>query len=180
MFQVSFRVVGVLCVAAMMIPFLGAATCAQSLPPHFTTPGGPSSLSRMLIPPYLAGASGGVLRESDFIPLSSGMLGGILPRIPNLELGFLYNVGSRLRGGRAYADYLLPLSLDGNSVLFGEAHGEFQDFWKSPQVSTPSGPGLVVTRSTSERRTDLSFGGGYRRLLGNRTFLGVNGRQIAR
>jgi len=37
----------------------------------------------------------GCSRGDDAIPVSSGMLSPFLPRIPNLELGFLYYFGNR-------------------------------------------------------------------------------------
>ena len=49
--------------------------------------------------------------------------------------------------------------------MFGEAHGEFQDFWQT------------VTGGAN-KRIDLSFGGGYRAILGGRTFVG--GQRILR
>ncbi|MEW6532061.1 MAG: hypothetical protein AB1473_14585 [Thermodesulfobacteriota bacterium] len=106
--------------------------------------------------------------DSGTIPLSSAMFGSLLPRVSNLELGFIYNVGPDLRSGRFTADYVLPINLGGNSTLFGEAHAEFQEFWQSPRVSTSGG-------SVANNRTDLSFGGGYRRILAESMLVGVNG-----
>jgi hypothetical protein len=85
-----------------------------------------------------------------------------MPRIPNLELGFLWSVGNNVRAGRLSADYLLPFRLGSEAVVFGEVHAEFQDFWKTP----PGG---------ANNRVDLSFGGGYRRIIANSTLLGLNG-----
>ncbi len=163
-------------VAALLLPLLVTAAGAQGFPPlpdpSLTAAPRPqlSRPSNPLGPPGNACDCPG----SDVVPLSSGMLAPWLPRIPNLELGFLYNIGTNVRSGRFYADYLVPFSLGGDSVLFGEAHGEFQDFWKRPQVSTAPAPGFVATTSASTNRTDLSFGGGYRKLLGNTTFVGAN------
>ena len=98
---------------------------------------------------------------SDTIFLSSEMLQGILPLIPNLQFGYLYDFGnSRVSSGRFTADYLLPLRLSPNSMIFGEAHTEFQDFWKTTSFNN---------------RVDMSFGGGYRTFLKRDTLLGVNG-----
>ena len=102
---------------------------------------------------------------SDTVPLSSGLLGPWLPRIPELEVGFLWSIGPTLSTGRAIADYLLPLRWGGDSILFGQAHGEFQDFWKKPSV-----PGASV----ANYRTDLSFGGGFRKIFGGSTLIGIN------
>jgi len=114
-------------------------------------------------------------RGSDTIPISSGMFSGIIPRISNLELGFLYNFGNNVRMGRFSADYVLPFNLSCDSVIFGEAHGEWENFWKTPTVSVTLGSGSTVTTSGTSNRVDLSFGGGYRTMLGGGTLVGVNG-----
>lgn len=100
--------------------------------------------------------------ESDSIPISSGLFQGLLPNIPNLQLGYIYNFGQNVRSGRARVDYLLPVNLGPDTTVYAETHAEFQSFWK-----TLSGAG--------NNRTDLSFGGGYRRMIGNKTLVGVNG-----
>jgi hypothetical protein len=103
------------------------------------------------------------------------MLAPFLPKIPNLEVGFLYSFGKNVRTGRFTADYVLPFKLNADSVLFGEAHAEGWDFWKRPDVSITTPAGFTTTTSTANNRVDLSFGGGYRTMLGSNTFLGVNG-----
>ena len=146
--------------------------------PPFTGQGGPFIPSSLLTPSNPLGAPGsayGAQPGSDIIPLSSGMFTGILPRISNLELGFLYNFGNNVRMGRFSADYVLPFSLSCDSVIFGEAHGEWENFWKTPTVSVTSASGSTITTSGTSNRVDLSFGGGYRTLLGQSTLLGVNG-----
>ena len=156
---------------------------AQGLPP-FTGQGGPfipsspSTTPQLLTPSNPLGAPGsayGAQPGSDIIPLSSGMFSGIIPRISNLELGFLYNFGNNVRMGRFSADYVLPFSLSCDSVIFGEAHGEWENFWKTPTVSVTSASGSTITTSGTSNRVDLSFGGGYRTMLGESTLLGVNG-----
>jgi hypothetical protein len=117
----------------------------------------------------------GCPRGSDTIPLSSGMLGAYLPKIPNLELGFLYSFGNNVRTGRFTADYVLPFKLSADSVLFGEAHAEGWNFWKKPSVHPAAEPPFPVTTSVRTSRVDLSFGGGYRTMLGANALLGVNG-----
>jgi hypothetical protein len=117
----------------------------------------------------------GCPRGNDGIPVSSGMLSPFLPKIPNLELGFLYYFGNRVSTGRFTADYTLPFYLSGDSVLFGEAHAEGWNFWKSPNVSVQAAPGFTITTSDTNNRVDLSFGGGYRTMLGTNTLVGVNG-----
>jgi hypothetical protein len=156
---------------------------AQGIPP-FTGQGGsfipssPSTVPQLQTPSNPLGGPGsayGAQPGSDIIPLSSGMFSGIIPRISNLELGFLYNFGNNVSMGRFSADYVLPFSLSGDSVIFGEAHGEWENFWKTPTVSVTSVSGPTVTISGSSNRVDLSFGGGYRTMLGESTLLGVNG-----
>jgi hypothetical protein len=101
-------------------------------------------------------------RELQTLPITSGMLQGILPPIPNLQFGYFYNFGNDIRSGRATVDYIRPFNLSSNSVVFGEGHAEFSDFWKT-------------FRSSVNNRVDLSLGGGYRRMVGNSTLLGING-----
>jgi len=117
----------------------------------------------------------GCSRGDATIPVSSGMLSPFLPKIPNLELGFLYSFGNNVKAGRFTADYLLPFRLTSNSVLFGEAHAEGWGFWKKPSVSVTTPPGFTVTTDETSNRIDLSFGGGYRTMLGANSFFGVNG-----
>lgn len=79
----------------------------------------------------------GCSRGDDGITVSSGMLSPFLPKIPNLELGYQYYFGNNVRTGRFTADYVLPFRLSCDSVLFGEAHAEGWDFWKSQTRSLP-------------------------------------------
>ena len=114
----------------------------------------------------------GQQRQDDSIPVSSGMLAPFLPKIPNLELGFLYSFGKNVRTGRFTADYTRSFRLSCDSVLFGEAHAEGWDFWKKPNVSITTPAGFTTTTSTANNRVDMSFGGGYRTMLGEGTLLG--------
>ncbi len=114
--------------------------------------------SNLLGPPGIAGRG---QPGSDTVSLSSGMFQGILPPIPNLQFGYLYNFGPDIGSGRATVDYLLPFGLSKDSVLFGEAHTEFQSFWK--------------TNNGFNSRVDVSLGGGYRTILRNSTLVGMNG-----
>ena len=97
---------------------------------------------------------------SDTVSISSGMFQGILPPIPNLQVGYIYNFGKNVSSGRFTADYLLPVRLGAESRVFGEAHTEWQSFWKRPGFNN---------------RVDVSLGGGYRTLLRNKAMVGVNG-----
>jgi len=90
------------------------------------------------------------------------MLRGILGPIPNLQVGYLYSFGPSVSSGRLTLDYLLPVNLSADSTIFGEAHSEFQNFWKT-------------FTGSANHRVDLSFGAGYRRILGKHTLLGING-----
>ncbi len=100
-------------------------------------------------------------RGSENISISSGMFQGILPKIPNLQLGYNYTFGPQLRAGTASVDYLLPFKIGADSTIYGEAHGELQSF----SIAQPGSPNNSV---------DLCFGGGYRRMLGNHTMVGLH------
>ena len=64
--------------------------------------------------------------------VSDSMLRALMPLIPNLQFGYLYDFGNnRVSTGRFTADYLLPFSLSAYSEVFGEAHSEFDDFWNT-------------------------------------------------
>ena len=89
------------------------------------------------------------------------MFQGILPKIPNLQLGYYYTFGPQLRAGSASVDYLLPFKLGTDSTIYGEAHGEFQ----SLSIAPPGSPNNSV---------ELCFGGGYRRMFGNHTMVGLH------
>jgi hypothetical protein len=90
------------------------------------------------------------------------MLGAYMPTIPNLELGFQYYFGNKVRSGQVSGDYLLPYNLGNDAVVFGEAHGNYWDFAQKP----PGG---------ASHRVDLSLGGGYRKIVSNQLLLGING-----
>ncbi len=113
-------------------------------------------------------------RPVDSILLTPQLFRGILPQISNLQLGYLYSFGDSVDSGRLTADYLLPMSVGRDTTIFGEAHGEFQNFWKTIQRTFTSG-GTTTTLSGFTERTDLSFGGGVRRMIGEDTLIGVNG-----
>jgi len=111
----------------------------------------------------MPGTTGGLPRGADSIYISDQMLRDLLGPIPNLQVGYLYSFGNSVKSGRLTLDYLLPITLgSGNSAVFGEAHTELQDFWKT------------VTGGANNR-VDLSLGGGYRTIFNDKTLLGVNG-----
>jgi hypothetical protein len=123
----------------------------SSIAPDFT----PSN------PQGLPGSSAVGQRGSDIISISSGMFQGILPKIPNLQLGYNYTFGPKLRAGTASIDYLLPFKLGADSTIYGEASGEFQ----SLSIAQPGSPNSSV---------ELCLGGGYRMMFGNHTMIGLH------
>ncbi len=144
--------------------FAGAQGLQQS-------PYGTADVLRSEVSPYNSvGSSGSMMgppNESGSLYLGDGMLRGVLPLVPNLQFGYLYDFGNnRVRGGRFTADYLLPVGLIPDATIFGEAHAEFENFWKT-LTSTPPENGF-------NNRVDMSFGGGYRKFLRRDTLLGVN------
>jgi hypothetical protein len=100
-------------------------------------------------------------RSSENISISSGMFQGLLPEIPNLQLGYNYTFGPQLRAGTASVDYLLPFKIDADTTIYGEAHGEFQTL----SINQPGSP---------NNSTELCFGGGYRRMLSKHTMVGLH------
>lgn len=105
---------------------------------------------------------------SDSVTLSSGMFQGLLPPIPNLQLGYLYSFSNNSGAGRVTGDYLKPFSLTKESFVFGEAHVEGWNFWSSGGTNGNSG-GRV------NNRVDVSLGGGYRKFFGDQALIGING-----
>ena len=109
----------------------------------------------------LPGSSVVGLRGSDSISISSGMFEGIIPNVPNLQLGYIYTFGSNVRAGSASIDYLLPFRFGADSTIYGEAHAEFQSFsYAQPGAENNS--------------VELCLGGGYRRMFGNHTKIGIH------
>jgi len=107
------------------------------------------------------------------------MFPGLFSGIPHLKAGFAYSFGKNVRYGRGIIDYLLPLDIAPATTLFGEIHGEFQDFWKEPSVTVVPAPAARVSGYQdvpipSQQRYDLSVGGGLRRGIREDSILGVN------
>lgn len=135
-------------------PYSAANTVRGSL--SSTTPG--------LAPSNPLGMPGSSLPgpgSSENISISNGMFQGIMPQIPNLQLGYNYTFGSQIKVGAASVDYLLPFKIDADTTVYGEAHGEFQ----SLSFTQPGSP---------NNSTELCFGGGYRRMLGKDTMVGLH------
>ena len=68
--------------------------------------------------------SGEIMRESSTVPITSGMLGALTPNIPNLKFGFQYFFGAGYNIGQFNLDYLLPVSIGRDEVLFGREQGK--------------------------------------------------------
>lgn len=111
-----------------------------------------------IVPPI----SGEIMRESSTVPLNSAMLGNILPVIPNLKFGFQYFFGGGSQIGNYNIDYLHPVNLGPEEVFFGEFHGNYWDYSRTPSGRPDYGG-------------DISIGGGYRRIVSNSVLAGVNG-----
>ncbi len=110
------------------------------------------------------------------------MFRDLLPPIPNLEIGYLWNYANKARSGRLTVDYVRPFTLSPTSVIYGEAHGEFSNFLYTVKriigletAFTTTDMMTTTTGLTSvNERIDLSFGGGYRRLFRDGLLLGLN------
>ncbi len=142
----------VVCTFAMIL----TVACPAWAQPILTGPAQMLPSSPLSMPAPVGGSS----RQS--LSINSGALSEYIPTIPNLDLGFQYFFGDRVRSNQANADYLLPYSLSPSSVIFGEAHGNWWNFTNKPV----GGAG---------NRIDLSFGGGYRKILSNQLLCGING-----
>jgi hypothetical protein len=121
----------------------------------------------------MPGTTAGLPQGSNSLYLNSGMFCDILPRISNLEIGYLYQFGNVISTGRLTFDYVLPAYPTHDSAAFGEAHAEFTNFGKTLQRIFSSGNTTTTERGYPDR-IDLSFGGGYRKIFGDNLLLGVN------
>ncbi len=138
--------------ATFICPLLAVSQGIQQTPygAADTVRGGTQSTTLDLTPSNPLGMPGSSLlgsRGSENISISSDMFQGIMPQIPNLQLGYNYTFGTRLRAGAASVDYLLPFKIDTDTTVYGEAHGEFQ----SLSFSKPGSP---------NNSAELCFGGG--------------------
>lgn len=82
--------------------------------------------------------------------------------IPNFQAGYEFYFGKNWRVGYFTFDYLLPIRITNNSIVFGAAHSEIQ------------GSSTNLTRRADEQLF-LSIGGGYRTVLSKKAVLGFNG-----
>jgi hypothetical protein len=102
-------------------------------------------------------------REQNSIYVSNSMLAGIVPYIPNLQIGYLHMwTRNNVNQGFLTFDYTLPVTINGWDVVFGETHGRFEDFAQT--VSGSNDPNLQVL-----------VGGGFRKRIRNTAMVGVNG-----
>lgn len=114
-----------------------------------------------LLPGVIPPISGDIVRQSNTVPLNSAMFGNILPSIPNLKFGFQYFFGGGYQIGNYNLDYLLPVNLGPDEVFFGEFHGNYWDYSRTP-------------RGNPDYGADISLGGGYRRLVSSSFLAGAN------
>ena len=145
------------------------SVCAQGFAPS-TQVSSPFNFPRL----------GGGGYESDIITISDSMFPVAFNTLPHLKAGFVYSFGKHVRQGRATLDYLLPMDIFPATTVFGQFHGEFQDFWKSSRSRVVLAPaigvgGLINVPIPSQQRYDLSIGGGIRRTVTSNSILGVNG-----
>ncbi|MFC1835899.1 inverse autotransporter beta domain-containing protein [Thermodesulfobacteriota bacterium] len=94
--------------------------------------------------------------------------------MPNMDFGFRYDFGPRVRSTRFYADFLKPIRLDSRSAVFFEGHAAYQSAPKLPHIDLPPVSSFTRFLSIDKSRTDISAGGGYRRLITNNFLVGVN------
>jgi len=160
-------------ISALLFLTSGRLAFSQGLAslPQFNNP--------FAVPGFRDGAAVGRTYEPETIPLSSGMFPGLFSGIPHFKAGFSYSFGRNVRLGRGIIDYLLPMDIAPATTLFGEIHGEFQDFWKksgSTIVLAPSVgvPGSMEAPISTQQRYDLSVGGGLRRGIGANSIIGMN------
>jgi hypothetical protein len=160
----------------LVVVFYSATSVAQTVQPAYTqrTPAFPVDLapSRPYSQPGTAGPQYG--GGSETVPFSSEWVRDWMPTIPNLQFGFNYLFGRNLRQTWWSADYVLPVSLTRNDILFGEAHAD-----SSSSSSTGGFPFLnnfwQQGPAGLQNRIDLSFGLGYRKFIGDNLLVGAYG-----
>jgi hypothetical protein len=166
----------------LVVGILGSLLClsgddfgfAQGLAPS-TQFNNPLSLPRMGAGPFAPGG----FHETDAVTLSGSMFPVLFNTLPHLRGGFVYNFGKDFRQGRGIVDYLVPLDITPATTIFGQFHGEFQDFWRSSSSRVLTAPaigaaGLREIQIPSMQRYDISVGGGIRRTITWESILGFN------
>ena len=160
----------------LVVVFYSATSVAQTVQPYYTqrTSAFPVDLapSRPYSQPGTAGPQYG--GGSETVPFSSDWVRNWMPTIPNLQFGFNYLFGKNLRQTWWSADYVLPVFITRNDILFGEAHAD-----SSSSTSTGGFPFLnnfwQQGSAGPQNRTDLSFGLGYRKFIGDNLLVGAYG-----
>ncbi len=128
------------------------------------------------------GTTAGLPQGSSIVPLSSEMFRDFLPLFPNFDVGFLYEFGdSGVRNTFFFSDLLVPISAGAKSAGFADLHFGYHGYpTRKGTTTVPTQFGLSAvninyeTERYASHRINLSVGGGYRTILGDRTMLGVN------
>ena len=160
----------------LVVVFYSATSVAQTVQPAYTqrTSAFPVDLapSRPYSQPGTAGPQYG--GGSETVPFSSEWVRDWMPTIPNLQFGFNYLFGRNLRQTWWSVDYVLPVFITRNDILFGEAHAD-----SSSSTSTGGFPFLnnfwQQGSAGPQNRIDLSFGLGYRKFIGDNLLVGAYG-----
>lgn len=144
------------------------------------------TLTRSMVGSYASALDRGTVSFSGFgesLNISDVLVRNILPKWANLDYGFSIVFSNSLTTGVYSADYLLPLQRSTQECFFLEAHTEYLGYRRTKsnaqtQSELPFGvPVELLTSSMVDsypNRYDLSFGGGYRRLLVDSTLIGFN------
>lgn len=149
--------------AAQVGPALSGGGAAASLPYSQW------SIPRATAEDPALGASG-----TTPVLLSSRMFSQFMPRVSNLDIGFVYSFANTLRLSRWTVDYVLPVRLGQNDVVFGEVHGESMFFGATPSAVPFIDNFWQQKPPGGHKRTDVSLGFGYRKMFGDDLFMGVN------
>ncbi len=171
-FRLSFSAI----MAVLLVPIIVGVAWSQGLPQSpYSAPSVVRGGGLDLAPSNPLGFPSAVgPRTSDSILLTPQLFQGILPQIPNLQVGYLYTFGKNVKSDRLTLDYLLPVGLGPDSVIFAEAHGQFSNFWNTLErwfrTDDPN-----TSLSSFNKRKDLSFGAGIRKIFGGNTLVGFNG-----
>lgn len=123
----------------------------------------PSLLRRDALGPAPSNSSNRPYAHSPFLTKPEGLLSGTSSKrdVPNLQAGYIYYSGKKQRVGYFTLDYILPIRLGENSIVFGAAHSELQ-------------ASSTTATSKADDQAYLSAGGGYRTILRKTTLLGFH------
>ncbi|MFC1835936.1 hypothetical protein ACFL2Q_14660 [Thermodesulfobacteriota bacterium] len=153
----------VVCLFLQAAPAMAASS--SQLPDGFAPAAAPALNMRPSNPLGMPGSGMGLPSGSNSLSITPGCFKELLPIPSNLELGYYYTFGNKwVSAGRATVDFLAPISFE-NSAVFGEFHGEWTGF-KYMLTSIRNLGDVVQGRRSFAERTDLSLGGGFRRMLG--------------